>query len=229
MSSKSKTFSNEKLFTIFHDNTKDSPIEVIQGAHRFMMSVVKKQAESPKNSILIDILNDFCHQPIKPYVFKRMGKKMLLELALCILQEIVQHGPARARTLQLVVERAAAGGKTVRIAEDDDEIAEAEDLQTKNIDEASFRLHDSSGNSPDVTFRSGQGLSAPFEPADAEGNFTTPRKSSASRSLVEEFDSAASAESPAKSFEKSTAPEKSTNDLPVIAITAPKPWKNGKK
>ena len=204
MSSNTKTFSNEKFFTIFHDNPKDSPIEVIQGAHRFMISVVKNRTEAPKNSILIDIFNEFCHPPIKTYIFKSMAKKILLELALCILQEIALRGPARAKTLQLVVERAAVGGKTVRIADEEDASESEEAPPSKDIDEAYFRLRDSSGSSPDVTFSSGQGHREPFGPADAEGNFTTPQKSSASRSLEEEFDSAASAVSPEKSFENAT-------------------------
>ena len=204
MSSNTKTFSNENFFSIFHDNPKDSPIEVIQGAHRFMISAVKNNTESPKNSILIDIFNEFCHQPIKPYVFKKMGKKILLELALCILQEIALRGPARAKTLQLVVERAAVGGKTVRIADDED-VLESEVPPSKDIDEAYFRLRDSTGSSPDVTFSSGQGHREPFGPADEDGNFTTPRKSTAPRSSEEEFDSAASAESPQKSLEDATA------------------------
>ena len=200
-----KQFSNEKLFNVFHDNPKDCPNEVLKGAYRFMTSVVNGDKEAPTKSILIDIFNVFCTKPVKTYVFNKMGKKILLELALRILQELALGEPTRAETLQIEVVRAASGGKTLVIAEENAGATAADPTVdkdfVKDIDEAFFRLHDTSGSSPDVTFSSRQGRAkAPHE----AGNFTTPTKSSA-RSLEEEFDSAASGESVAAAFDKATS------------------------
>ena len=209
MSRSSKKFSNEQFFNVFHDNPKDSPVEVVEGALRFIESIIRGAKESPKNSVLVDIFNTFCEKPIKSYVFQRMGKKILLELALRILQEIAQGGPARAGTLQLVVERAASGGKTVTIAEEEDEDQPEEfpiDKEfAKDIDEAFFRLHDSSGSSPDVTFTSRQVPTGRSELGDDDNDYATPKKSTASRSLEEEFDSAASGISAAAAFDEATS------------------------
>ena len=203
-SSNSKQFSNEKLFTVFHDNPKDCPNEVIKGAYRFMISVVDGETEAPTKSILIDIFNVFCVKPVKTYIFNKMGKKILLELALRILQELALGEPNRAETLQLEVVKAASGGKALVIADKDPD-APTEDSPVdrdfvKDIDEAFFRLHDSSGSSPDVTFTSRQGRAKALQ---EDQNFTTPTRSSA-RSLEDEFDSAASGESVSAAFDKAT-------------------------
>lgn len=117
-------------FTIFHDNPKDSTIEVIKGIYqvggRRKKGITKKLRFS-------GYFQCFFEQPIKSYVFKRMGKEILLDLALRILQEVVQNGPSRDRTLQLAVEHAASGGKTVTIAESEEPNSDEESPEEKEF------------------------------------------------------------------------------------------------
>ena len=77
---------------------------IIQGAHKYMTHVINGTEQSPKNSIFIGLFNQFTKIPIKEYIFQRMTKIILQELALCILQELILYGPSRAQNLTLVLE-----------------------------------------------------------------------------------------------------------------------------
>ena len=46
-----------------------------------------------------------------------MTKKVLLELAVCVAQEILLNGIGRARTLELELVKTKYGGKTVKIVD----------------------------------------------------------------------------------------------------------------
>ena len=80
-------------------------METLQGTHKYISLALRNEIPSPKKSILIDIFHEFTTEPIKDYVFQRINKKMLLELALRVIQEIAEKGAERAGTLQLVVDK----------------------------------------------------------------------------------------------------------------------------
>ena len=84
-----------------------------------MTHVINGTEQTPKNSILIGLFNEFTKVPIKPYIFQRMTQPILQELALCILQELISYGPSRAHNLTLVLEETKANGKTVVIAQEE--------------------------------------------------------------------------------------------------------------
>ena len=163
-------------------------MEVIQGAHKFLVEVIRGTKESPNNKTFISMFGEFCSKPIKDYIFSRMGKKIMQELALCILQDLASNGPERAKTLQLEVEKASSGGKRVRIADqfaEDDKPIDQSFLE--EIDEAIFKFKDQTGASPDVKVAAGQGLAAPYLPPSPGGAFVTPTKRTA-RSLTKEIE-----------------------------------------
>ena len=175
-------------FQRFCENPKLFNMDVIQGSHKFLVEVIRGEKESPTNATLINIFNAFCSKgPIKKYVFNRLGKKILQELALCILQDLASNGPARARTLELEVVKASSGGKLVQIADHyEDDAGTIDQSFLDEIDEAIFRFKDPTGESPDVKISSGQGFAAPYLPPDEEGAFVTPTKKKP-RSLAKEM------------------------------------------
>ena len=83
---------NVSCFDLFVKNPKGCKLEVIQGSHKFLSDVIKGSEQSPKNSVFIGLFNHFTEKKIKDYVFQRMTKSILQELALCILQELISHG-----------------------------------------------------------------------------------------------------------------------------------------
>ena len=147
---------------------------MIQGSHKFLCDVIEGTEPSPKNSVFIDLFNQFTPVPIKDYIFSRMTKKILQELALCVTQELISYGPSHAKNLKLVLEETKAGGKTVVIDRSEEEFPVDDDF-IRHIDEAFFRLSDVSGLSPDKKIASGQGHPPPYSPPDAD-NFFTPIK-----------------------------------------------------
>ena len=171
-----KKLSNFKCFNRFCENPKLFNMDVIQGAHKFLVEVIRGEKESPSNKTLIAIFEAFTPNTIKRYIFLRMGKKIMQELALCILQDLATNGPARAKSLQLEVVKASSGGKTVKITDKFDCPEEIDQSFLDEIDEAIFKFKDPSGESPDVRISSGQGHMAPYFPPDEEGAFVTPEK-----------------------------------------------------
>ena len=155
---------------------------IIQGAHKYMTHVINGTEQSPKNSIFIGLFNQFTKVPIKEYIFTRMAKPILQELALCILQELISYGPSRAQNLTLVLERTKSNGKTVVIEKDEFPVSPE---FISDIDEAFFKLSDITGFSPDKKVASGQGHEAPYVLPDAKG-FFTPIKAKR-KSLEEDF------------------------------------------
>ena len=160
---------NVSCFDLFVKDPKGSKAEVIQGAHKFMTHVIKGSEQSPKNSVFIGLFNQITKVPIKSYVFMRMTKSILQELALCVLQELILYGPSRAQNLSLVLEETRTGGKTVVIEKDEFPVDKE---FISDIDEAFFRLSDVTGFSPDKKVASGQGREAPYAPPNPEGFFT---------------------------------------------------------
>ena len=176
--------SNLECFNKFKQSPKDVPIAVVKGAHKYIAKAIKKPESGPTCGEMIKIFAHFSKNKIKDYVFTRMTKPILLELALCIVQEIVLNGIGRAETLQLELVKTKFGGKTVKIADPfKDQDDELDDEFLGNIDEAFFRLRDSEGNSPDVNVVAGQGHKAPYSPFGKDGGFLRP-KPRAARSLA---------------------------------------------
>ena len=123
---------------------------------------------------------------IKDYIFRRIQKSLLLELALCILQDVATNGLGRLATLNLAIEKTLAGGKNV-VVEPQSERPDNEFLEDEaflhEIDEIFVRFSDASGSSPDVKFAAGAGHSACYSPPDAKGNFVTPTKRGCPKAL----------------------------------------------
>ena len=163
-------------FNQFRDSPKDVSIEVIKSAHKHIARAIKSPEMGPTNQEMIDIFNQFAQEPIPKYVFTRMTKPLLLELVLCIIQEILLNGIGRASSIRLEAVKLKAGGKIVQIVDQfaEEEVAKDEDM-FQHIDEAYFRLLDSEGKSPDVKISVGQGHGVPYSPFADDGAFVRPK------------------------------------------------------
>ena len=176
---KSKNTPNSEVdfFKIFCENPRHFDINVLQGSHKFISLVLRNKTPAPKKSILIDIFNEFTSEPIKDYVFHRISKKLLLELALRIIQEITEKGAGRANSLQLVVEKTSNGAKSVVIARNtDNNSGAAETFEAVEIDDSTFKLTDRAGVSPDISVAIGKQRKPPYQEPDARGYFTPKRR-----------------------------------------------------
>ena len=89
---------------IFIRNPKGCSDKVVQGAHKFLSDVINGTEQSPTNSVFMNLFDQFTTTPVKKYVYQRMTRKILQELALRMLQEIISGGPTRAKSLQLELE-----------------------------------------------------------------------------------------------------------------------------
>ena len=182
---------DSELFLQFSRSPKTFNMKVLKGAHRHLTMVLKGHDGGPKNSELIHIFDQFTKEKIKDYVYQRMKKSILLELALCIIQEIAAGGQARADSLQLEVTKTSSGGKQVVISgannADKEFPVDPEDSEfMRDIDEALFTFKDLTASSPDRQIVSGSGCAPPYQSPDADG-FFTPRKQMPPRSLNKEF------------------------------------------
>ena len=174
---------NLDCFNQFIKSPKGVSMEVMKNAHKFVARTLQSGELSPTVQDLVKICSHFTQGKIKTYIFTRMGKRILLELVLCIIQEIVLNGLGRAETICLEVEKTKYGGKKVKIV--DPFLGEKgleEDEMFQQIDEAYFRLVDSDGKSPDVKLAMGKGHKEPYSPFADNGAFVRP-KPSAVRSL----------------------------------------------
>ena len=179
-----------ELFQQFSKSPKSYDIQVLKASHRYLNAAIKGDENAPKCSELINIFNQFTEKNIKDYVCQRMKKTILLELALCIVQEIAAGGPQRAKSLQLEVEKTSSGGKQVVISgvsSNEFPLSPADSEFMRDIDEALFTISDLSGKSPAKQIISGQGRAAPYETPDADG-FFTPKKQMQRRSLERDLD-----------------------------------------
>ena len=125
---------------------------------------------------------------MKDYVFTRMGKPILLELALTILQDLISNGKGRGETLQLKIEKTVRGGKIVVHPEAETFKSDKQSGETPetDVEAAHFTISDTSGSSPDVKFKSGKGFKPPYLPPDKDVYFT-PRKGPR-KSLIAAFE-----------------------------------------
>jgi hypothetical protein len=166
-------------------------MNTVLGAHRFIANIISNEDEGPTVSILMKVFSPFVRgDTIKNYVFKRIKKSLLLELALCILQDVASNGIERLATLELEIERTASGGKTVVIKPPPEFPIENENEREflSEIDEIIFNFKDSLGNSPAIKFAAGAGRTPSYSPPDDLGNFVTPQKRGVPKALAKSFE-----------------------------------------
>ena len=180
---------DHEFFTEFTTDPKGSSMETILGAHRFLATVIDTEDDGPTLKTLMKIFRPFAPEDsIKDYIFKRIKKSLLLELALCILQDVASNGISRLASLSLVVEKTRSGGKNVVIepqSESPPNECLEEDAFMEEIDEIFFKFGDSTGDSPDVKFAAGTGHAPAYSPPDGKGNFITPVKRGNPKSLFD--------------------------------------------
>ena len=93
MDNSSQGKSDFKCFTSFSENPKKVSLETLKGAHKFVAKIIKDDESGPTIKSLIPIFSAFSKKEIKSYVFTCMRKPILLELLLCIIQELILNGP----------------------------------------------------------------------------------------------------------------------------------------
>ena len=187
MSSQDKidSLTEKQDFEKFSVHPKDCTSETLMNAHRFVSKTISGVHDDPTRPTLIKIFMKFAAFGVKEYVFGRMRKAILLELALTLIQNLINGGPGWARCVELQFVKTSSGGKEVSIAPKEIEDGEIEENFEeapvdagflKEIDEAIFNFHDNSGKSPDLLVRSGQGCTPPYILPEADGSFITPTK-----------------------------------------------------
>ena len=171
---------DHSLFKIFCNSPKTFSNTALHASHRFLVKSVPEKKSPVTKTILIKILMNFVQPDIKEYHFKRMSRAILVELAICIVQDLIQNGPGRAQSLELQLLKSSAGGATVSIADPfvDEAGSYDEDFlrEIDEIDAAEFNLRDKSGATPDKQINSGQGFARPFLEPNEEGSFVTPKR-----------------------------------------------------
>ena len=167
-----------ELLKKFCNNPKGGNLEIFQGSHKFLTLVLGQKISSlfTKKSILIGIFNEFMDEPVKDYIFHRISRKLLLELAIRILQEFIERGAERASSLKLVIAKATDGENTILIAQNQPNGDVCKDpYSAPEVLDATFRLSDKSGLLPDVSFSIGKKRPPAFQRPDKTGYFT-PKK-----------------------------------------------------
>ena len=175
----SKTpLSPPEFFTKFLENPKGSPIGVVKESHRFLSEILRNGDHSKKGFPTLDILVKLFSQfsDILPYVFKRLGKRNLLELALHILNEIVVGGNGRAKSLELQLIQTTNGGKDVVIRKPAPGAPEPPLQGTPSIERCTFEMRDKSGRSPAKKVATGIGSTLPLAPPADSLEYATPEK-----------------------------------------------------
>ena len=187
---KSNTENNGKeFFEKFCENPRGSDIETFQGAHKYVSIVITHKNPPIKKSTLIKIFNELTVEPIRDYIFDRIAKKLLLELALRILQDIIQNAVERAASIKLVLTKAVTGKNMVTIAPHSSGSSAESTFSVTEVLDSSFRLSDRQGLSPDVTFSIGKNRRPAFQQPDDNGYFTPKRTApNARKSLDMDFE-----------------------------------------
>ena len=88
---------DKQKFIVFSKNSKEYDLPRILTAHRFVSKVIDGKEEAHKCAIIIRILMAFA-PGMKEYVFKRIKKEILLELALCLIQDLAANVSDGERT-----------------------------------------------------------------------------------------------------------------------------------
>ena len=183
---KSNTENNGKeFFDKFCENPRGSDIETFQGAHKYVSTVITHKNPPIKKSILINIFNELTVEEIRDYIFHRISKKLLLELALRVLQDIITNGVERASSIKLVLVKVITGKNMVTIAPNSSESNAGSTFSVSEVLDASFMLSDRQGLSPDVSFSIGKDRQPAFQPPDDNGYFTPKRAAATARKSLE--------------------------------------------
>ena len=147
--------SNIECFHQFCDSPTEFNKDIISGSISHIQKIIQGQEASPKRAVFVDIFNHFVTHEVKDYVYARMKKSLLEELALKLLKEIQAEGPQCMKTLEIQIEKTSAGGKQLIIPGDDKSFAIKEgdeQLLIEQIDSVEGTLVDKSGDSPNVKF-----------------------------------------------------------------------------
>ena len=146
-----ENLSNIECFQHFCCTPNEFNPDIISGALKHAQKIVDGKEPSPKRPVFIDLFNKFTKQKIKDYVYKRMKKSLLEELALAVFKELAAGGAERFKTLELVIEKTTEGGKQLVISQDDDfPVSPSDEEILRNIDGIEVTLKDTSGKSPNV-------------------------------------------------------------------------------
>ena len=125
---------------------------------------------------LCDIFDVFSRESIKRYIFKRIKKRLNLELAIAIVQDLLTNGDGRQGTLFLEVEHLSSNGKKVVIA---DQFATPGELPLsqkdfEQIDEAVMRLSAKKPDGKQTRIALGGSHGSPLKKAEVEWGYFTP-------------------------------------------------------
>ena len=151
---------------------------ILQGTHKYLVDSLNGDQDGPTVDELFDIFEVFSRATIKKYVFKRIQKKLNLELAIAIVQDLLSNGEGRAETLLLEVEHLSGNGKKVVIADQFTAAGEVP-LSQKDfpfIDEAIFRLSqskESGGDQKSIPIGGKHG--SPLKKDEIETGYYTPK------------------------------------------------------
>ena len=151
---------------------------ILQGTHKYLVDSLNGKQNGPTVDELFDIFEVFSRATIKKYVFKRIQKKLNLELAIAIVQDLLSNGEGRAETLLLEVEHLSGNGKKVVISDQFTAAGEVP-LSQKDfpfIDEAIFRLsqHKESGGAQ-KSIPIGGKHGSPLKKDEIETGYYTPK------------------------------------------------------
>ena len=116
-SEKSDKSSDLECFNTFIRDPSVFSEGILQGTHEYLVDSLKGDQDGPTVDELFDIFETFSRATIKKYVFKRIKKKINLELAIAIVQDLISNGPGRVETLFLEVQHLSGSGKKVVIAD----------------------------------------------------------------------------------------------------------------
>ena len=212
----SNQITNIEHFQEFSDNPRESDKQTILGSIKYVEDSIMGKEKGPSCNTLIQIFNQFeglDEEDDKPkkYIYMRMTKPLLLELALKVLEEIATGEPGRAKDLKLAVKSSKANGKIVDIAKvgHNGEFPlspEEEGALFKTINEAEFSLIDKKGRSPEVKFSviSPQGKDVAGIPFSQKDPFVTPPSKRSLHSSFDDDSGAAAASGVAANPEKNS-------------------------
>ena len=184
-SEKSDKSSDLECFNTFIRDPSVFSEGILQGTHKYLVDSLKGDQDGPTVDELFDIFETFSRATIKKYIFKRIKKKINLELAIAIVQDLISNGPGRAETLFLEVQHLSGSGKKVVIA---DQFATPGELPLSQkdfpeIDEAIFSLSQQKGDdSGRKTIPIGGKHGSPLKKQEiATGYFTPDKKQTVAR------------------------------------------------
>ena len=149
---------------------------ILQGTHKYLVDSLKGKHDGPTVDELFDIFDVFSKNSIKRYIFKRIKKRLNLELAIAIIQDLIANGAGREKTLNLEVVHLAANGKQVVIADKFATPGETplSEKDFEQIDEAVMHLSPNSAKAKPKRIALGKKHGSPLKEADMASGYFTP-------------------------------------------------------